>query len=1017
MTASPVDQHHTVDAATLAADLRARVDGEIRFDEGTLATYATDASNYRQVPVGVVVPRTVESAVEAVAVCREHGAPVLSRGGGTSVAGQCTNTAVVIDWSKYCTRILDIDADHRRALVESGTVLDDLQDALAPYGLIYGPSPATHASATLGGMIGNNSCGATAMMAGKVADNIEALEVLTYDGERMWVGPTSDEEYAEIVAAGGRRAEIYRRLRALRDEHMAQVRTSYPDIPRRVSGYNLDALLPEGGFDLARALVGTEGTCVTVLRAQLRLVPKPAHTGLVVLGYPDITRGADAVPAIAAHHPIALEGIDANLVSYQQLQNLNPAGRALLPPGGGWLLVRFGGNTPEEVAERARALIAELDAGPESPAAAFLDDPGSHAAVWAVRESALGATAHVPGLPNQWEGWEDTAVRPDQLGDYLRELYVLLSEYGYDSTALYGHLGHGCIHARIPFDLRSEQGIAAMREFVERGAELVVRYGGSLSGEHGDGQSRAELYPVMFGEDIVRAFGEFKAAWDPVNRMNPGKVVDPYPLDENLRLGADFVPWEPETFFRFSREQGSFSQATLRCAGVGKCRNHGGSVMCPSYQAVGEEQHSTRGRARLLFEMLQGDVITDGWRSEAVHDALDLCLSCKGCKSDCPVSVDMATYKAEFLAHHYAGRLRPASHYSMGWLPLWARLAALAPSVVNTLTQLRGPSRLLKAAGGIAQQRPIPAFAERRFSDWYRKRGPRGSGERGDVVLWPDTFTDNLHPAVGRAAVEVLEDAGFRVRLPRGAACCGLTWVSTGQLRTARRVQRHTLNMFADAIDAGTPIVALEPSCAAVFRDEAAELAGSDEDARRMHRLGEQVVTLAELLSQHAPQWRPPHLERGAVVQAHCHQHAIMGFDADLALMRSAGLRPQRIGPGCCGLAGNFGFEAEHYDVSRAVGEQSTLPAVREADPDALVIADGFSCRTQIDQGGTGRQALHLVEVLAAGIRGELADGTAAIPTGARPSASPAGVRWLAGAGFAAGLAAAGVLVWRRRSR
>src|SRR5690242_8284182 len=957
--------------SALEHDLRRRVDGEVRFDAGSRGTYSTDASNYRQVPVGVVVPRTVEAGAETVAVCAGHGVPVVSRGGGTSLAGQACNAAVVIDWSKYCHGLVSVDPEARTCVVEPGIVLVQLNAQVAPHRLMFGPKPATHDHCTLGGMIGNNSCGATAQAYGKTVDNVIRLEVLTCDGERFWAGPTTDEEYAEIVAKGGRRAEIYQRLRELAQASADQIRARYPQIPRRVSGYNLDSLLPENGFDLARALVGSESTLVTILHAELRLVPKPAAQALVVLGYPDIASAADAAPAIAKHQPMQLEGLDDRLITFERERRMNPEALQLLPEGHGWLMVIFAGDSQDEADGKARALIDDLHGTEHEPTVRFYDDPEHESELADVREVALGATARVPDMPDTWEGWEDSAVPPERLGDYLRDLAKLYDEFGYSGSALYGHFGQGCVHTRIPFDLVTADGIAAFRRFIERAADLVVSYGGSFSGEHGDGQSRGELLPKMFGEDVVRAFGQFKAIFDPRNLMNPGKVVAPYRLDENLRLGASWSPRDYDSIFAYPDDDGRFERAVMRCVGVGKCRHDHGGVMCPSYMVTREEEHSTRGRSRLLFEMLEGHAdspVKAGWRSTEVRDALDLCLACKGCKKDCPVEVDMATMKAEFLAHHYAGRIRPRSHYSMGWLPAVARLASRAPRLVNALTQAPVLRDVLTVAGGIDRRRTIPLFASQTLQAWVAKRDPGPAGLRGEVILWPDTFTNHLTPGIGQAAVGVLETAGYRVIVPEQPLCCGLTWISTGQLATAQRVLRRTVDALAPHLRRGVKVVGLEPSCTAVFRSDAHELMPGDRDVQRLR---EQTVHLAELLHHHTDGWQPPPVGGQAIAQTHCHQHAIMGYDADQAVLKEAGVDVDVLDAGCCGLAGNFGFEAGHYEVSLACAERALLPAVRDAAADSFVLADGFSCRTQIEQAGTGRTPVHLAELLAAGLRGE----------------------------------------------
>jgi FAD/FMN-containing dehydrogenase/Fe-S oxidoreductase len=963
------------DALALERELASRVDGEVRFDAGSRATYSTDASNFRQVPIGVVVPRTVDAAVEAIGVCREYDAPVLSRGGGTSLAGQCTNAAVIIDWSKYCHRVLSVDPHARTCIVEPGIVLDALNQQLAAHGLRYGPEPATHPNCTLGGMIGNNSCGATAQRTGKVVDNLARLEVLLYDGTRFWCGETTDDEYTAIERRGNRQATVYRQLRRLRDRYADEIRNRYPDIPRRVSGYNLDSLLPEKHFDVAGALIGSESTLVTVLRAELKLVPVVRERTLVVLGFPDIMAAADAVPSVLPHKPIALEGVDHRLIHDEQIKHLNPKALQELPAGKGFLMVQFGGDTRDDVDAAAHRLLDALRDSEHDPNVAVLDDPTVEDELWQVREAGLGATAHVPGHRDTFEGWEDSAVAPERLGAYLRDLEKLYEGFGYaDDTApsLYGHFGQGCVHTRIPFDLYSADGVATYRRFMERAADLVASHGGSFSGEHGDGQSRGELLPRMFGQEIVQAFGELKAIFDPLNRMNPGKVVDPYRLDENLRLGQRWSPRELGPFhFAFPDDGGSFADAANRCVGVGKCRQHehpNGAVMCPSYQVTREEEHSTRGRARLLFEMLNGHddgPVDDGWRSAAVRDALDLCLACKGCKTDCPANVDMATYKAEFLAHHYAGRLRPRSHYALGWLPLLATAVGRSrtAAVVNTITHAPLLPHVLTRMAGL-EQREIPLLATKSLQQWAADRGSAPPGTHGRVLLWPDTFTNYFHPHVGLSAVRVLEAAGWHVDIPAEPLCCGLTWISTGQLATAKRVLRRTSAHLAEHVHAGGLVVGLEPSCTAVFRSDAPELLPEDRD---IARLRDQTVTLSELLLDHTPGWLPTTVpgDVHALAQVHCHQHAITGWDKDQELLAGAGVSVERLHSGCCGLAGNFGFERGHLDVSRACAERVLLPALREADPNTAMLADGFSCRTQIHE-LSDRDGIHLAELLAA---------------------------------------------------
>ncbi|HEY6543244.1 MAG TPA: FAD-linked oxidase C-terminal domain-containing protein, partial [Ktedonobacteraceae bacterium] len=753
----------TIDVSSLECGLRASVRGEVRFDEGSRALYTSDASNYRQVPIGVVLPRDAEDVVEAVSICHRYGAPVLARGGGTSLAGQCCNVAVVIDMSKYMNGILELNAQERWARIQPGIILDHLRNAAEKHHLTFGPDPATHNHCTLGGMIGNDSCGVHALMAGKTVDNIEEMEILTYDGLRMRVGKTSDEELARIISEGGRRGEIYAKLKALRDKYAEQIRQRYPKIPRRVSGFNLDELLPENGFNVARALVGSENACVTVLEAKARLVASPPVRSLVVLGYADIYTGCDQIPDLLKHKPIGLEGFDDNLIDDVKKKGLHPNEVALFPPGKGWLIVEFGGQNKQEANEQAQRLMDELKGKENAPHMKLFDDPAQQAMVWSVRESALGVIAIVPGEKPYWPGWEDSAVPPDKLGNYLRDLRKLLDSYGYQSS-FYGHFGQGCLHERIDFDLETQAGIEKFRAFINDAADLVVRYGGSLSGEHGDGQARAEMTPKMFGLELIEAFREFKSIWDPQWKMNPGKMVNAYRVDENLRLGTDYHPLPVKTHFQFPEDEGSFANATLRCVGVGRCRRMEGGTMCPSFMVTREEADTTRGRAHLLFEMLQGNPLHDGWRNEHVREALDLCLACKGC-GDCPVNVDMATYKAEFLSHYYDDRLRPITGYSIGLIYWWSRLAAFMPGVANFFTQTPVLSSIAKKLAGVAPQRRMPAFAPMTFKQWFHRRSIKNSG-CPQVMLWPDTFNNHFHPETAQAAVEVLEAAGEEVIVP-----------------------------------------------------------------------------------------------------------------------------------------------------------------------------------------------------------------------------------------------------------
>ncbi|TJZ52908.1 FAD-binding oxidoreductase [Streptomyces piniterrae] len=974
----------------LEQELAAAVRGEVSFAAADRALMTMDASNYRRVPEAVVAPRDAADVAAALRVCREHGVPVVARGAGTSIAGQATGVGVVLDFTRHMRRIVSLDPAARTAVVQPGVILDDLRAAAAPHGLTFGPDPSTHSRCTLGGMIGNNSCGSHSVAWGTTADSVRELELLTYGGEEVRAGRGTDSTGAPT----GLPPRLRDGVKALVDQELALLRTGYPhDLPRRISGYALDALLPEAGTDLARALTGSEGTLGVLTEATVRLVETPAARTLAVLGYPDESAAAEAAHTLLPHRPMTVEGMAADLVG----------GAAGLPKGGAWLFVEMGGTSRAEAAARAEALCRAAADGTTDHA--IVTDPAGQRALWRIREDASGTATRMPDGSEAWPGWEDCAVPPAQLGPYLRDFRALLAQHHLRGTP-YGHFGDGCIHIRIDFDLMTAPGIRRFREFSTDLAELVVSHGGSLSGEHGDGQARAELLPRMYGPELVGLFGRFKDLWDPAAGLNPGMLVRPAKLDENLRF--DGLPRRPVPVeFGYPHDDGDFSAAVRRCVGVAKCRTESlgagsSDVMCPSFRATGEEQHSTRGRARLLHEMLTGEVVTDGWRSPEVRDALDLCLSCKGCRSDCPVGVDMATYKAEFLHHHYAGRVRPASHYSMGRLPQWLHAAAPAAPLLNALarTPLAAPGKRL---AGIAPERPIPRLATEPFTRWWwRRRAPGrpadgrpAEGRPADgrpVILWPDTFTNYLSPSVGRSAVQVLEAAGLRPLLPptaplrpaaggafpqprlprlrRPPLCCGLTYVSTGQLDQARKVMRRTVEVLSPLLRDGRPLVVLEPSCAAALRTDLPELLSDDP---RAARLAASVRTFAQTLEEHAPDWQPPRVNRPVTGQTHCHQHAVLGDAADRRLRERAGLAGELTG-GCCGLAGNFGFERGHYDVSVSCAEDQLLPAVRDAAPHTEVLADGFSCRTQLEQLG-GRRGRHLAEVLAEGLGEEPGEG------------------------------------------
>ena len=959
-----VRPEHATTAAVPPRDLAAALRGAgltgVDDSARRRAEYSADASNYRVVPSVVVFPRHVDEAAAALDVARRAGVPVTSRGAGTSIAGNAVGSGVVLDFSKHLNRVLSVDPAARTAVVEPGAILDDITAAAARHGLRFGPDPSTHSRASIGGSIGNNACGSRALRYGRTADNVLSLDVLTAAGERL----TARRMGRDGLAAAGPALRVGAALDSLVGAHLDLIRTEFGRFARQVSGYSLEHLLPENGADLAKFLAGTEGTLGMITGATVALVPSPKAVALAVLGYPGMPESADAVPGLLPHRPVALEGMDARLVGVFRARRGDAAVPAL-PHGQAWLFAETAGDTEAEARAAAARLIA--DAG-------CLDSlvvTGAPArALWRVREDGAGLGSRTPADAPAWPGWEDAAVPPRQLGAYLRDFAALMTEHGLDGLS-YGHFGDGCVHIRIDFPFSSAP--ARYRRFVVAAAQLVGTYGGSMSGEHGDGRARSELLPAMYSAEAIEVMAAVKAIFDPGNVLNPGVLVDPVPLDADLRV-PQARPLTRGLGFAYSHDGGDLSAAVHRCVGVGKCRadtTGSSGVMCPSWLATRDEKDSTRGRARVLQELANGSLVR-GFGAAEVAESLDLCLSCKGCSSDCPAGVDMATYKAEVLYQRYRRRLRPPAHYSLGWLPRWARLASRAPGLANTALHAPGLAGLAKRLGGIDARRPLPRFAAPTFRAWFAARPGVGVSQRAGtpVLLWVDTFTDYFTPEVGRAAVRVLEAAGYVVQITAEPVCCGLTWISTGQLDGARRQLRRSLRALGPALSDGVPVVGLEPSCTAVLRGEITELLPDDPRASRTKAA---TRTLAELLTG-TGDWEPPDLGGvRAVAQPHCHHHAVMGWHADSALLARSGAEVTAVG-GCCGLAGNFGVERGHYDVSAAVAETALLPAVRAAG-DAVVLADGFSCRTQLDQ-LAGVSGTHLAQLLAS----RLADPPTRLP-------------------------------------
>lgn len=948
----------------LRQKLTTQTSAEIRFDAATRAVYASEASNYRQLPIGVVIPRTLDDLVKTVQLCEAADLPILPRGAGTSMCGQAVNAAVVIDTSKYLTSIREVDQARRIALAEPGVICDQLKAAAARLGLTFGPDPATHSRCTLGGMIGNNSCGAHSVMAGKTVENVERLEILTYDGARFWVGPTDEAAYQEHLRAGGRRAEIVRALKELVDLNADAIRAGFPKLKRRVSGYNLDQLLPENGFNIARALVGGEGTCITVLQAETTLVKNPASRVLVVFGFNDIVLAADSVPQLLPLGPIAMEGLDEGIIGGLRQRGMKLADIAELPEGTAWLMVEFGADSLECARTAAQKAVDICTALPGQPSVRLITDGALMNRIWTIRETGASATSLGldPSQPDPVVGWEDAAVEPEQLGAYLREFSALVARYGYQ-TNLYGHFGDGCVHSRITFDLKSNQGLADWRAFLEAAAHLVVKYGGSLSGEHGDGQAKGEYLHIMYSAEVMQAFGEFKRIWDPRNRMNPGKLIHAMPVDANLRLGPDYVRREVASPFSYHKGLGDkgFAREIERCIGMGKCRSLDGGTMCPSFRATREERYSTRGRARLFFELLKGDVIEGDWDNTEVKDSLDLCLGCKGCKTDCPTNVDIARYKSEFLYRHYAKRRRSFMDAMIGRIGEWLPLATHVAPLVN-FAMTSKPLRSLGCFVGLAPDVQFPAVAPESFRAGKTARrllrGNQASATR-EVLLWVDSFNNGFSPKVLEAGVEVLEKLGFSVKLMKRHICCGRPYYDVGLLDKAKANLAAILDQLEPTLAAQIPVVVLEPSCLSVFRDEMPGL--FPEDARAI-QLKRSIQTLSEFIKTQG--LSVPALDLEVHIHGHCHQKSCGGMGAEQALLEQMGGSGRVLATGCCGVAGAYGYHTKTAPVARTIGQQEFKPHLDAIPEQAHVVADGFSCRGQI-RNVSDREPVHLAELLA----------------------------------------------------
>ncbi len=937
------------------------IEGEVRFDHGTIAIYSYDASNYRQVPIGVVMPRDENDVITTVALARENAVPILARGGGTALGGQATNAALVLDFSKYMNRVISINPHRRTATVQPGVVQSALNAELAAHELFFAPDPSTKDRCTIGGMIGNNSCGAHSAAYGKTVDNLHSIDVLLYDGTRLTAGKTIESEFKDIVARGGAIGALYSKLRAFRDRYAPDVRSGFPHLPRRVSGYNLNQLLPENGFNLARAMVGSEGTLGITLSATVYAVSRPKTTAMVVLGFDDVFLAADQMWWMLPHLAEALEGFDETLPALARRKGFR--GVQSLPDGRAFLIAELGGASEDEAHDRAEKLMAQARRTRECTGVAYIADARQQTEVWRLRESGLGSGAYFAGSPRTWPGAEDCAVPPAKLGGFLRRFAEILSQYKLQVGSYYGHFGEGCVHSRVNFDLASKAGIAIFRSAMEDIAAAVSEFGGSLSGEHGDGLARSELLPKIFGPKLIKAFREFKQIFDPQMMLNPGNLVDPEPLDSHLKQGASYKPRPLKTHLNFSADEG-LAGAALKCVGIGICRKTDAGTMCPSYMATRDEMHSTRGRARILFEALTGDVI-GSFTDPAVSKALDLCMSCKSCKSECPSSVDMAAYKAEFMSHYYAEHRRPLAAKFFGNIHELAVRAAKTPRLANALSHAGAISKLGQRLLKLHPERSLPRVAHQSFRAWFAARPAAAKGAQREVLLFPDTFTNYFEPEVAIAATEVLERANFKVVIPQNDLCCGRPLYDQGMFDAAKERLHEVMDSTWQMLDRGAYMVGLEPSCILTFRDELPALFPNNARAQMFR---DRSLLFDEFILREVPDFSPPQskpLQAKGMLHGHCHQKALAGLDTEIALLsRLDGFDLQVLDAGCCGMAGAFGFEQSHFAVSKACADRVLVPSINATAPDTIVISDGFSCRAQIRQFCPDRRPMHLAQVL-----------------------------------------------------